>query len=333
MTTGFFTSSSRPSTARSLRAAFAAFAIALAGTFVFATAADARLGGGGSFGSRGSRSYSMPSATPTAPRVSPFQRSATPNSGVTNPGFGGAARPGGLFGGGLGRGLIGGFLGAGLFGMLFGHGLTGGLGGGMSLIGLILQLGLLYLAFRFIMGFFANRRQASANGGNSSFFGQSPLPGGGMSSGFGGSPQQNAPQGTPITIGPQDYEAFEHRLTESQSAYSNGDVAALQRIATPEMVGNFEQELRDNERQGVVNRISDVRLLNGDLSEAWNENGSDYATVAMHFSLVDMTVEKTSGRVVAGDPNRPQEVTEVWTFRRPAGGAPQAWALSGIQQA
>ena len=35
-----------------------------------------------------------------------------------------AARPGGLFGGGLLGGLAGGFLGAGLFGLLFGHGFS-----------------------------------------------------------------------------------------------------------------------------------------------------------------------------------------------------------------
>jgi predicted lipid-binding transport protein (Tim44 family) len=34
--------------------------------------------------------------------------------------------------------------------------------------------------------------------------------------------------------------------------------------------------------------------------------------------------------VVSGDPTRPTEVTEIWTFRRDAGGP---WKLSAIQQA
>ena len=64
-------------------------------------------------------------------------------------------------------------------------------------------------------------------------------------------------------------------------------MGALRQLATTEMAGNFEQELAGNARQGVVNKLSDVRLVSGDLSEAWRENGADFATVAMKFSLVD----------------------------------------------
>ena len=302
-------------------------AIALAGATLAPGVAEARLGGGGSFGSRGGRTFSMPSATPTAPSMSPIQRSqtATPFNGGSS--FGGA-RPGFFGGGGFGRGLLGGFLGAGLFGMLFGGGLTGGLGGGFSLIGLLLQLGLLYLAFRFIMGFFRNRQPAFGGAGAGSMFGGAF--GGGAS---GGNAAPSRPVGVPITIGPDDYQAFERRLIESQAAYSNNDIAGLRRVATAEMAGNFEQELSDNQRQGVVNRISDVHLVSGDLSEAWREASSDYATVAMRFSLIDVTLDQRSNRIVSGDSNAPQTVTEVWTFTRPSGGAPQAWLLSAIQQA
>ena len=267
----------------------------------------------------------MPSATPTAPSVSPFQRSTTPSFG--NSGFG-AQRPG-FFGGGLGRGLIGGFLGAGLFGLLFGNGFAGGLGGGMSLIGLILQLGLLYLGFRFVMGMFRNRQPAF--GGQQGFGGGFGGGAGSGGSGFGG----GAPQTTPITIGPDDYQAFERRLVDSQLAYSNGDVGALRRLATPEMVQNFESELAGNAQQGVMNKITDVHLVSGDLSEAWHEGASDYATVAMRFSLVDATIDKRSGQVVSGSSTAPQQVTEVWTFQRAAGAgpAPGVWLRSSRARA
>ena len=283
--------------------------------------ADARLGGGSSFGSRGSRTFSMPSSTPTAPSVSPLGRLPVGSSFNS---FGGS-RPG-FFGGGFGRGLLGGFLGAGLFGLLFGQGLFGGMGGGFSLVGLLLQLGLLYLGFRLIMGFF-RRSQPAFGGGGGLFGGAMPFQNAG---GFGGGVGS---RGVPITIGEQDYAAFEQRLVGSQLAYSNGDVAALRRLATSEMAGNFEQELAGNDRQGVVNKITDVRLLQGDLSEAWREGSVDYASVAMRFSLIDTTVQRSSGQVVAGNPNVPQQVTEVWTFTRPSGSGAGSWLLSAIQQA
>ena len=313
---------------RSTRTAVLA-ALLVAGATLAPTVADARLGGGGSFGSRGGRTFTMPSATPTAPRMSPIERSQTAapfNNGGIGSSFG--ARPG-FFGGGFGRGLMGGFLGAGLFGLLAGHGLFGGMGGGFSLIGLLLQLGLLYLAFRFIMGFFRNRQPAFGGSGSGGLFGGAPFGGGGARA----SAEPARPAGVPITIGSDDYQSFERRLVESQAAYSNGDVSSLRRVATAEMAGNFEQELRDNQRQGVVNKISDVHLVSGDLSEAWREGNSDYATVAMRFSLIDVTVDQRSNQVVAGNPSTPQNVTEVWTFTRPSGAGPQSWALSAIQQA
>ena len=314
---------------RSTRAFAVLASLAIAGATFAPGVADARLGGGGSFGSRGGRTFSMPSATPTAPRMSPIQRSQTaaPFNGGSS--FGGA-RPGLFGGGGFGRGLLGGFLGAGLFGMLFGGGLTGGLGGGFSLIGLLLQVGLLFLAFRFITGFFRNRQASygGTGGGGGGMFGGSSFGGGAAPE-----PAPARPAGVPITIGPDDYQAFERRLVESQAAYSNGDVPGLRRVATAEMAGNFEQELGDNRRQGVVNKISDVNLVSGDLSEAWREGGSDYATVAMRFSLIDVTMDQRSNQVVSGNATTPQTVTEVWTFTRPSGAAPQAWVLSAIQQA
>src|SRR5262249_32581982 len=101
--------------------------------------ADARAGGGFSSGSRGSRSFSAPPMTTTAPNAArPFDRTITPNT----PSY--APRPGGGFFNrpGLLGGLAAGFLGAGLFGLLFGGGLFGGLGGFSSLLGLVLQVAL-----------------------------------------------------------------------------------------------------------------------------------------------------------------------------------------------
>jgi len=94
------------------------------------------------------------------------------------------------------------------------------------------------------------------------------------------------------------------------------------------MLNYFTGDITNNQRRGVVNKVSSVKLVQGDLSEAWREGATDYATVAMRFSLIDRTVDRTSGRLVEGS-EQPQEVTEVWTFRRDGG---SAWRLSAIQQ-
>ena len=302
--------------------------------------AEARLGGGSSAGSRGSRTHAAPPATTTAPHsVAPMERSMTPQPSP-GPSFNPAPAParsgmfGGLFGG-FGGGLLAGMLGAGLFGMLFGHGLTGGLGGIGSFLGLVLQLALLYFVVRFAFSWFANRnRPAMAGVSERSAYQGGPAPQGPFGGfGGGGAPQYQAPVTAPIQLQDADFNSFERLLGEAQSAYSDENIDRLRMIATPEMVAYFSQEIAEHARQGVVNKISGVKLLQGDLSEAWREGNEEYASVAMRFSLIDVMQDRSSGRIVSGNPSAPEQAVEVWTFLRPAGYGPQDWKLSAIQQA
>ena len=87
------------------------------------------------------------------------------------------------------------------------------------------------------------------------------------------------------------------------------------------------EELARNASRGLINRVTDVHLLPGDLAEAWREGGTDYATVAMKFALQGSMVERASNRIVEGGER--SEVTELLTFLRARGGN---WLLSAIQQ-
>src|SRR5260370_12444862 len=131
-----------------------AAAIVAAATGFLASGADARIGGGLSSGSRGSRTFAAPPSTSTSPSASPLERTVTqPNFANPRPSL--APSPGGFFGrSGLWGGLAAGFLGAGLFGLLFGHGFMGGLGGLVSFLGLIFQLGLIAPVAMFLWRWF-----------------------------------------------------------------------------------------------------------------------------------------------------------------------------------
>jgi predicted lipid-binding transport protein (Tim44 family) len=310
-----------------------AIVLSLAVPVMFAvSAADARIGGGGSSGSRGSRTFSAPPSTSTAPNAAqPFNRTMTqPGS----PGMAaGAANKGGFFnrpGMGMLGGLAAGFLGAGLLGMLFGGGMFGGLGGMSSIIGLILQIGLIIIVVRLAMNWWQRRNATASAYAGPSGTGTGPAAGAGPLASFrSGSGFGLGSGSAPLEIGPSDYEAFERLLGEIQAAWSNEDVNKLHTLATPEMVSYFTEDLAKNKAQGDVNKVSDVKLLQGDLAEAWREGDTDYASVAMRFSLIDKTLERTTGRLVGGS-EQPIEATEVWTFVRPRGAS---WELSAIQQA
>jgi predicted lipid-binding transport protein (Tim44 family) len=231
-------------------------------------------------------------------------------------------RPG-LSGGGLFGGLAAGFLGAGLFGLLFGHGFFGGMAGFASIIGLLLQVVLVVIVARLVFAWWQRRNMPAP-----AYAAAHPATGhsfGGLSGMLGGA--NVPPTGDPLTIAKSDYDAFERLLGDIQAAYSAEDLSALRAQVTPEMLSYFSEQLAGNASRGLINRVTDVKLLRGDLAESWREGGTDYATVAMNFALNDSMVERATGQTIEGGER--SEVTELWTFMRARGGN---WLLSAIQQ-
>jgi predicted lipid-binding transport protein (Tim44 family) len=147
-----------------------------------------------------------------------------------------------------------------------------------------------------------------------------------------GTMPMGAAGGTPASfaVQPDDYRAFENTLYAIQAAWSARELNALRALATPEMVSYFAEQLADQASRGVRNEVRDVSLLQGDLAQAWSEGKRDYATVAMRFSMVDVTYD-TADRIIDGSLTEHVTATELWTFLRASAGG--HWILSAIQQA
>jgi predicted lipid-binding transport protein (Tim44 family) len=303
--------------------------------------AEARPGGGRSSGSRGSFTNSAPPSTNTTPGgAQTFQRSApaSPASpSMAGPAAAGAAaqaaRP--SFARNMMMGIGAGLLGAGLFGMLSGSGFFSGLASLAGMFGFLLQLALIAGIVMLAIRFFRRRSEPQLAGAGAPYARQGydapqPQQAAARMGGFGGGAAAAAVQPQPIELSGEDFNAFERLLGEINTAYSNEDEAGLRQRTTPEMFGYFDEDLSDNARRGVADRVSDVKLLQGDLSQAWSEGGADYATVAMRFSLINALYDRKSGKIVDGNAAQTQEVSEYWTFVRERGAA---WKLSGIQQA
>ncbi|WP_075221865.1 Tim44 domain-containing protein [Acuticoccus yangtzensis] len=340
----------------SLKAVMALAVLAMSVSLVTVDYAEARRGG--SFGSRGARTFSAPAPTSTAPRTtSPINNSMTPRQQAAPQSAAGAqaAQQGrrGMFGG-LAGGLLGGLMLGGLIGMLMGN----GLGGMAGFLGLLLQVGLGILVVMLVMRLFRGRQQQTAMAGASSSRDRFQAPprqdtsshayetqgaprgglfggGSGMGSGAtGGGAAMGAPQsgsGAPsdeIGLGGDDYDAFEQLLAEVQAAFTREDYAALRARCTPEIVSFLSEELSQNAVNGVRNEVTGVKFLEGDLSEAWREGNQEYATVAMRYESVDVMRDRQTGEIREGD-TTPSETTEIWTFVRPVGGT---WQLSAIQE-
>lgn len=308
------------------------FTVAAAVLFLSITvmelSAEARGGGGRSFGSRGSRSYSSP-ARP-APQQSQPRQQVAPAPAPVQP-------PGGGFMRSMAGGLMGGMLGGMLFSSLAGAGgAGGGLGGsGIGLFEILLFAGGAYLLFRY----FKKKREASAV----SSYGQ----GGGyqeatlLSSSLAGPGYEASAddvetglahirQMDPSFDPPRFQDLAMDIFFQIQGAWMARDLAPVAGLLTAEMKSIFQGDLDQLLRAKQVNRLENIAVRKVELAEVWQESGQDYITASIYANLLDYTTDDQSGAVVSGSKSDPVKFEEFWTFCRPVGKNP--WKLSAINQ-
>ncbi len=284
----------------------------------------------GSGGSRGSRSYSSPAAPSSPSRMTnPSPASPTP---MQQP----MQRPG-MFGGLMG-GIAGFALGGLLGSMLFG-GMGGGFGGGFGLLEMLLVGGAIFLVFRMLRNRATARPEPSYAG--ASAYGST---GQGWSSGGGGGAVMEAPagesdvqrgighiRGMDSTFDPVGLaEWAKSTFIDVQAAISKRDLSAVQDRLTPQQFGRLQEQCDQLRGARRTNRIERVQIGRSELTEAWQEGGQDWVTVYLAVSLVDYTVDDSTGAIVEGAAS-PVSIEEYWTFTRPVG--PKPWRLSAIQTA
>jgi len=288
----------------------------------------ARAGGGSSGGSRGSRGFSSPSS-PTSPNRSTAPAPMQPSPAPQRSGWGA-----GLMGG-LGGLVLGGLIGS----MLFG-GMGGGFGGGFGLLEMLLLGGLAYFAFSFL------RRRREAQPAIAGGYGTS-YPGGGQT----WSPDRSAASSATLEApaGPTDLQSGIGHIRQMDSAFDSArmataasdvffkvqaawtarDMGSARDSLTPEMYDRMQAQCADLKAKRRINRLENIAVRSTDVTEAWQEQGQDFVTVAFVASVLDYTTDE-SGQVIDGSRTEPVRFEEYWTFVRPVG--PHAWQLSAIQQ-
>jgi predicted lipid-binding transport protein (Tim44 family) len=295
----------------------------------------ARAGGGGSMGSRGSRSFSSPSRSYSAPAPSPSptaQPQPTP-APMAQP------APAGGFMRSLAGGLVGGLLGGMLFRSLGFAGNGEGFGGGFGMTDLLLLAGIAYLIFWFI-----RRKRAAQEAPAMGYASQ-------MSADTGGWGAPAATLDSPSASSQQDLErglghirqmdttfdvaAFRETCTDLffkiQAAWMHRDLEKLRPLMTEEMQEAFGKQIDAAKAKRQINKLENITVRSVEPTEAWQEQGKDYVTVRFLANLLDYTVDETTGKVVDGSDSAPVKFEEYWTWARSVGSNP--WRLSAINQA
>lgn len=284
--------------------------------------AEARAGrSGGSFGYRGSRTYSQP-----VRQAPPRQQQATQPQSAPQVQQPMAPRGGGLFGG-LAGGLAGGILGGLLFSSLghaaMGPGASGGLG--------ILDILLIGVGIFLVIGFFRRKKAASHAGMNQQQAGD--FLGGRQARPVGQQDDMNTGLGDIRRM--DSYFDEEHFMSEAidiffnvQAAWVRGEADRLGSIVAPQALETLRGELDSLKSRGLINRVEGLAMKDAAMTEAWQEKGTDYITLKITASAKDYLVDG-GGKTVEGSSTEPVEFTEYWTFAREIG---KDWKLSAIQQ-
>jgi len=291
----------------------------------------ARAGGGGSRGSRSSSAPARPAPMSPSNPSSPSRSLSSPTSPTSTP----QPARGGWFGGmmgGLAGFALGGLLGSMLFGG-FGH----GFGGGIGLLEIILIGGGLFLLFRF-MSARRDAQPAYATAG-------APYAGGGYAGG--GVQDVTVPEPSAVasdldrglahirsmdsTFDPGVVsDAARGLFGDVQRALTARDMSPVSARVTSRMYTELTSQCDRLRAARQSNRMEGINVRRSEVTEAWQESGQDFVTVYLAGSLVDYTVDDTTGALVDGA-KTPQEFEEFWTFSRPVG--PNPWRLSAIQSA
>ena len=291
----------------------------------------ARAGGGGSRGSRSSSAPARPAPMSPSNPSSPSRSLSSPTSPTSTP----QPARGGWFGGmmgGLAGFALGGLLGSMLFGG-FGH----GFGGGIGLLEIILIGGGLFLLFRFMSARRA-AQPAYATAG-------APYAGGGYAGG--GVQDVTAPEPSAVaseldrglahirsmdsTFDPGVVsDAARGLFGDVQRALTARDMSPVSARVTSRMYTELTSQCDRLRAARQSNRMEGINVRRSEVTEAWQESGQDFVTVYLAGSLVDYTVDDTTGALVDGA-KMPQEFEEFWTLTCPVG--PNPWRLSAIQSA
>lgn len=303
-----------------------------------------RAGGGTSSGSRGSRSFSSPSRTYSAPAprpspsAQPFQTAPTPTAQPAPAGGWWRSLAGGVAGG-IAGGLLGGLLFRSL-GFAGGSGGVGGFGGGFGLMDLFLLAGIAYLIYWFVQRGRA-RQQAALSGGPAGrsmvdLFSAGEAPAATLD-GPAPSWQQELEKGLGHLrqMDPGfDEGAFREQCTDRffqiQAAWMRRDLDRLRSLLSEEMQGVFARQIEAAKAKRQVNKLENITVRSVELTEAWQEQGQDYITVRLLANLLDYTADETTGKLVDGSDTTPVKFEEFWTWVRPVGR--NDWRLSAINQ-
>jgi len=116
------------------------------------------------------------------------------------------------------------------------------------------------------------------------------------------------------------------------TAFAEGNRRSLKDLLSREVYDGFAGAISDRETRGETIEQSFVGIKGADIVEAELKQGVANVTVKFVSELISATRDR-GGEVVAGDPMKIKEVTDIWTFSREVASRNPNWRLIATQAA
>jgi predicted lipid-binding transport protein (Tim44 family) len=109
-------------------------------------------------------------------------------------------------------------------------------------------------------------------------------------------------------------------------AFSRGDEGTLQSLTSEDVFASFKSALTERSRRGETLETTFVGFNSVKIVEARMERKTAQIAVRFDSQFVTATRDK-AGDVVEGDPNKPSNIIDVWTFARRSDASGPNWIL------
>jgi predicted lipid-binding transport protein (Tim44 family) len=307
---------------------------------ILASTSDARVGRGGSSGFRGSRGLAPSRSYQSNPsrnyRTSPNNQQSAPA----------APLPGSPSRGNFMRNMLGGIAGGFIGSMLFrsigygGMGMPGG--GGFGLIEILLLAALGFFLFRF----FTKKKALNQNTYSQSAYENSTGPDLGadqlmqraramrQSDDLDLNGEQDHTEILQRSDTGFDLNHFKEERTDEflriQSAWNLRDLNQVQNLIAPELKDILNSDIENLKKSRQINKLENIAVRGSDLTDSWQEDGKEYATLRFRAQLLDYTINEDSETVISGNRNEPIKFQEEWTFVRNIHDGNAPWKLTAI---
>ena len=109
-------------------------------------------------------------------------------------------------------------------------------------------------------------------------------------------------------------------------AFSRGDEATLRSLTADDVFASFKNALADRNQRGETLATTFVGFNSVKIVEARREPAKAVIAVRFDAQFITATHDR-NGAVIEGDPNKPSNIVDVWTFSRRDDAAGPNWTL------